>query len=86
MLAPPEGEERQERERRESLVDFQHLVGQRGIATTRLTPSGKARFGDESVDVITDGVAVAQGTPVVVTEVSGNRVVVDVLDNSSPSS
>jgi len=43
-------------------------------------PSGKARFGNELVDVITDGVAVPHGAEIIVTDVVGNRVVVDVAD------
>jgi membrane-bound ClpP family serine protease len=80
MLSPPEGEERQQRDRRELLVDWSHLVGQQGTTTTPLTPSGKARFGDEVVDVITDGIAVPRGAQVVVVDAVGNRVVVDVAD------
>ena len=80
MLTPPAGEERDERDRRESLVDWRHLMGQRGTTTTPLTPSGKARFGDELFDVITDGVAVSHGAEIIVTDVVGNRVVVDVAD------
>jgi membrane-bound ClpP family serine protease len=83
MLTPPEGAERDERMRRESLVDWRHLIGQRGLTTTPLTPSGKARFGDELVDVITDGVAVKRGEEIVVVDVVGNRVVVDVADEQT---
>ena len=48
----------------------------RGLATTQLTPSGKARFGNELVDVIADGEVVGRGAEVVVVAVHGNRVVV----------
>jgi membrane-bound serine protease (ClpP class) len=76
LLAPPEGEELQELSRRESLVFYDHLTGKYGIATTPLVPSGKARFGDELVDVISDGELIPKGTPVYVAEVIGNRVLV----------
>ncbi len=75
-LAPPEGEEAQVIARRESLVYLDELVGQRGTTTTQLTPSGKARFGDVLIDVISDGEVVARGTPIEVVEVHGNRVLV----------
>ena len=39
-------------------------------------PSGKAHFGDEVVDVITDGEAIENGVEVAVKEVHGNRVIV----------
>jgi membrane-bound ClpP family serine protease len=52
------------------------LLGQPGLAATRLAPSGKARIGDELVDVITAGEFIERDAPVVVVEVLGNRVVV----------
>jgi membrane-bound serine protease (ClpP class) len=76
MLEPPSDAEREDLAHREALVDFGHLLGQRGVATTQLTPSGKARFAGELVDVIADSEVIGRGTEVVVTEVQGNRVVV----------
>jgi membrane-bound serine protease (ClpP class) len=76
MLAPPSGEEAEALSQRESLVDFAHLLGQHGTATTPLFLSGKARIGDQLVDVIADGDAIDRGTQVEVIEVSGSRVVV----------
>jgi membrane-bound ClpP family serine protease len=76
LLPPPEGEQLEEIQRRESLVAWGHLAGKRGVTTTQLTPSGKARFGDEVVDVISDGDLIPKGTAVYVAEVLGNRVLV----------
>lgn len=76
MLEPPSDAELEDLAHRESLVDFDHLLGQQGLATTQLTPSGKARFGSELVDVIADSEVIGRGTPVVVVAVQGNRVVV----------
>jgi membrane-bound serine protease (ClpP class) len=76
MLAPPSSEEMEVISQRESLADFQHLLGQEGIATTRLMPSGKTRFGDQLVNVTADGEAIDRGAPVRVIEVTGSRVVV----------
>jgi hypothetical protein len=76
FLQPPSGEERLNLASRESLVDFAHLVGRSGTTTTPLMPSGKARFGDELLDVIADGEAIDRGEAVVVVEVRGNRVLV----------
>ncbi len=76
LLKPPEGEELEELGRRESLVLYDHLAGKYGVTTTALVPSGKARFGDELVDVISDGELIPKGTPVYVAEVIGNRVLV----------
>jgi len=76
MLQPPEGEEAVSLSQREALVHFENFVGTRGTTTTQLTPSGKARFGDSLIDVITDGDVVPRGTEVEVVEVHGNRVIV----------
>jgi len=76
MLEPPSDEELEELAHRESIVEFDHLLGQQGRTVTQLTPSGKARFGNELVDVIADGQFVSRGEEVTVTEVHGNRIVV----------
>ncbi len=55
------------------------VVGAQGVAVTRLIPSGKARFGGQIIDVITDGVAVSAGEKVEVIQASGNRIVVSAL-------
>jgi membrane-bound ClpP family serine protease len=70
----------QELEERELLADYRHLLGKRGKTLTQLTPSGKARFGDDDVDVISDGECVPRGTEVVVQDVRGYRVLVRLVD------
>jgi membrane-bound serine protease (ClpP class) len=76
MLEPPSGAELEDLAHREAMVELEHLLGCKGLATTQLTPSGKARFGAELVDVIADGEVVGKGAEVVVIGVQGNRVVV----------
>jgi hypothetical protein len=66
----------------ESLVDWDYLEGKLGVTTTQLTPSGKARFGDDVLNVISDGVVVPRGTRIRVTQVRGNRVLVEPLEES----
>ncbi len=80
MLVPPSDEV--DLEAVESIVDWRHLQGKRGVTTTQLTPSGKARFGDDIINVISDGLLVPTNTPVHVIEVLGNRVLVEPLDES----
>jgi membrane-bound serine protease (ClpP class) len=53
------------------------LLGLQGIATTDLRPAGTARFGDESVDVVSAGPWVEAGTPVRVVRAEGYRHVVE---------
>lgn len=67
-------------DRAERLADYEHLAGQQGVAATPLMPAGRVRFGDELVQVVSDGSPVSVGQPVRVVEVLGNRVVVAPLD------
>ncbi|SMP65345.1 NfeD-like C-terminal, partner-binding [Neorhodopirellula lusitana] len=64
----------------ERVAHYDHLLGQTGVAATRLRPSGKARFGDTLVSVISDGSAVEPGQPVRVLQVLGNRIVVETVE------
>ena len=52
------------------------LLGATGIAETNLRPSGKGRFGNELVDVVTEGDLIEKGKPITIVEVQGSRVVV----------
>jgi len=76
FLEPPRGKEAEAIGRRELLADFHELLGARGTTTTQLTPSGKARFGNRLVDVISDGELIPRDVTVEVVEVHGNRVLV----------
>ncbi|MCP4687505.1 MAG: serine protease [Desulfobacterales bacterium] len=51
-------------------------VGQSGVAMTFLRPSGKAKIGGEIFDVITEGEFMEKGSPVTITRIEGNRVIV----------
>ena len=51
-------------------------LGNSGIAITPLRPAGTARFGDDLVDVVSDGGFISPDQKIVVIEVEGNRVVV----------
>ncbi|MCA1659025.1 MAG: hypothetical protein LC642_00565 [Verrucomicrobiaceae bacterium] len=50
--------------------------GMQGTAQTSLRPSGKARFADHIVDVVTEGEFIAADTPIIVSQKDGMRVVV----------
>jgi membrane-bound serine protease (ClpP class) len=52
------------------------LVGRDGVAITDLRPSGTAAFGQERLDVVTEGEYLAQGTAVEVVRSDGYRHVV----------
>jgi membrane-bound serine protease (ClpP class) len=57
-------------------------VGELGIAQSPLRPSGKARFGDELLDVMTDGDFVDRGHQVRIVEVQGSRILVAEVESS----
>lgn len=67
-------------DRLERIADYDHLAGRTGVASTRLRPSGKAKFGEQIVAVVSDGVAIDPGQRVRVIQVHGNRIVVEAVD------
>ncbi len=60
----------------EATANLAYLMGQQGIAVTKLMPSGRAQFGDQVCDVITQGQVVEKGEAIEVIEAIANRVVV----------
>ena len=76
FLSPPQGHEQAAQAQRESIVDFSEFIGQQGKTTTQCTPSGKAIFDEEHLNVITGGELIAKGALVEVSEVHGNRVII----------
>lgn len=65
-----------------SQVDRSPLLGRRGFTVTPLRPVGRARFGSDEVDVMTEGEYIDNDQEVEVTAVEGPRVVVRVPDAS----
>src|SRR5438132_4372687 len=61
---------------REFVTALPLTPGTLGTALTILRPSGKARFGDHVVDVITKGEFIGPQTPIAVIQMDGMRVVV----------
>jgi membrane-bound serine protease (ClpP class) len=55
------------------------LLGAIGVTVTELRPAGKARFGDEFVDVVAEGSFLEPGKRVQVIEIDGMRVVVKAI-------
>ncbi|HEX2198996.1 MAG TPA: NfeD family protein [Burkholderiales bacterium] len=58
-------------------------LGKRGRATTPLRPAGIADIEGARVDVVSDGELIEPGTPIEVTRVDGNRIVVRHLPNTN---
>ncbi len=76
VLAPPGPEERILLYDRESVVDYSHLIGRVGVATTHLRPAGKAEVDHQLIDVIAESEPIDRGTPLEVVDAHANRVVV----------
>ena len=62
---------------------YDDLVGSRGMTSTQLTPSGKARVEGHLLDVIADCELIERGTEIEIVEVQGNRVFVRPVDTLS---
>ncbi|GAB6096021.1 NfeD family protein [Desulfatiferula olefinivorans] len=51
-------------------------VGDQGVAVSYLRPSGKMKIGGDLFDVITEAEFIESGTPVTITRIDGNRIIV----------
>jgi membrane-bound serine protease (ClpP class) len=58
------------------VASYDYLSGKQGQASTDLRPAGIATIEGERIDVVTEGDFIANGTPILVMRVDGNRVVV----------
>jgi membrane-bound serine protease (ClpP class) len=56
--------------------------GDEAVAHSYLRPSGKIKIGHDVLDAITEGEFIESGTPVVITRISGNRIIVSRKDLS----
>ena len=65
----------------ELVPDRTRLLGQRGTATSDLRPAGVAHFSGNRVDVVTEGDYISSGSPIEVTLVEGNRVIVRIVNS-----
>ena len=55
-------------------------IGELGVATSVLRPGGKARFGDQIIDVISQGEMISKGSRVRVIGHSGKEAIVETRD------
>jgi membrane-bound serine protease (ClpP class) len=62
---------------KQSLVDQALRVGQKGVAISNLRPGGKAQFGNDIIDVITQGEMIAKGQGVRIIGHSGTDAIVE---------
>lgn len=65
--------------------DTSDMIGKVGVTLTVLRPAGSAEFGDERVDVVSEGTFIGKGTKVRVIRTEGRRVVVEPDDPANPA-
>jgi len=63
--------------------EHESAVGQEGVATSNLRPSGRGRFEGKTVDIVSDNVFIDKGTPVRIVRVDGNRYVVAPIEEAT---
>ena len=56
------------------------VVGKEGIASSMLRPTGRGRFGDKTLQVVSLNEFIEEGTPIVIVQAEGNRYVVDRIE------
>jgi len=56
---------------------FRTLIGKRGVAATDLRPVGRIEIDDNDFSAITNGQYIKKGTPIVIKQVDGTRILVD---------
>ena len=66
-----------------AMATYDDLIGSRGMTSTQLTPSGKARVEGHLIDVIADCEVIERGTEIEIVEVHGNRVFVRAVETLS---
>ncbi|WP_439649655.1 NfeD family protein [Gracilibacillus salinarum] len=59
-----------------STVNRNELLGQEGISVTPLRPAGSAEFGNERLDVVSEGSFIEVNSPITIVKVEGSRIVV----------
>ena len=65
-----------------SELKLRQFEGKKGVTRTQLRPSGVAEISGERVNVVSEGMIIEPGVPVQVIEVTGNRVVVQKIEES----
>jgi len=65
------------------IVSLKEYMNKQGRAVTDLRPSGIALIEGKRLDVVTDGDYIEADTPVIVTRVTGNQIIVEKIVNRS---
>ncbi len=57
--------------------ELKALVNKKGVAATNLRPAGIAIIDSKRLDVVTDGEYIEINTPIIVKDITGNRIIVE---------
>ena len=60
--------------------DLNYFIGKKGVTHTALRPAGIGEFDGVKLNVVSDGEFIAQGKPIRVQKVAGNRIVVEEMN------
>lgn len=63
--------------------DTSSMVGVTGVADTTLHPAGIGIFGDDRLNVVTRGEFIENGSPIIIAEAHGNRIVVEMQNEET---
>ena len=69
----------------EAYTEVKTLVGQLGVAKTKMLPSGTVVINDKKYDALSDGFAIEAGQAIKVSAVKGNRILVQPYDGQDDS-
>lgn len=58
----------------------ENLIGKKGVAKTKMYPSGMIKIGDKSYDAVSDGFAIEAGQPIKVVAIRMSRIMVQLYD------
>jgi len=63
-------------------TDFQpeQLLGKEGVAASELRPAGIGIFGEDRIDVVSDGEYIKRGSPITIVRLEGRRIIVKQAD------
>ncbi|MBD3421322.1 MAG: serine protease [Chitinivibrionales bacterium] len=61
--------------------NFKAYLGKEGVVLSDLRPSGMATIEGKRVDVVTHGEYIEEHSPVIVTEIAGNQIVVELKES-----
>ena len=63
-----------------STINYSTMIGTEGVALTVLRPAGTAEFGNQRLDVVTEGEFLDKGARIKIVRTEGRRVIVEKTD------